>query len=373
MEKIVRVGIDIGKALGPRDGIGRYIQGLVNALMKIDNVNHYVLYSLLHPADHAEFTKVFKDQGGNFVFRPGGGPRTGEVDLFHSTAHAVPSRYTGKTVFTFHDLTFMTHPEYHTLTNKIHCMTGTIQAACYADAIIAVSLSTKMDLVNHLGIPEEKIEVTHLAVDESLRPDEDSNYTAALADRWGIRGTYILCVGTIEPRKNIMRLIQAYSSLPETLKDKYLLVIAGGGGWMNSDIYSFIKDSGLESSVKILGYVEDSDLPVLYGGCDLFIYPSLYEGFGLPILEAMACGAPVITSQVSSLPEVAGNAAVFVDPHDLVSIREAMASVLTDQKKNRDLRMKGMARSKEFSWHRTAKETLAVYKKVMSGESIAHV
>lgn len=365
MENRLRIGIDISKAMGPRDGVGTYIRCLVKALMKIDPVNHYLLYSLFCPSDYSEFIRVFKDHGSNFVFRDERSPETGDVDLFHCTTYTVPLQYSGKLVFTLHDLTFITHPAYHTLGNKIHCLKGTLEAACFVDKFIAVSKSTQRDAVEHLGVDKERVEVVHSGVDETFYPRDDPKNSERLKDVLGIQQAYILCVGTIEPRKNIKRLIQAYSMLPESLRGRYLLVIAGGGGWLNSDVDALGKSEGLENQVRILGTVVDSDLPVLYSACDLFIYPSLYEGFGLPVLEAMACGAPVITSDISSLPEVAGDAAVFIDPYNPVSIRDAMSDVLTDKYKNQELRQKGIARSKEFSWIRTAEETLSIYHKVV--------
>ena len=153
--------------------------------------------------------------------------------------------------------------------------------------------------------------------------------------------------------------------LPEPIREKYILVIAGGGGWLNSDIYSFVKEAGLENRVKFLGHVEDHDLPTLYSGCEVFVYPSLYEGFGFPVLEAMACGVPVITSRVSSLPEVADDAAVLIDPYDIISIRDAMMETLTDKNKNIELREKGLKRVSIFSWTKTAQQTLSLYESIV--------
>ncbi len=364
----MQIGIDISKAIGPKDGIGNYIYHLVRSLMEIDTENQYHLYPLFHPVTHTDFKRVFEDHRSNFVFHHERGPKPGEVELFHSTTYSVPLRYPGKLVFTMHDLTFITHPEHHALFNKIHCLKGIIKAACFADKIIAVSNCTKRDIVEYLGIPEEKIQVIYLAADHKLKSERSTQNLEYLSNKFEIHKSYILCVATIEPRKNMKRLIQAYTTLPETLKDKYLLVIAGGTGWLNSDIYSFVKEQKLEQRIKFLGYVDEPDLPILYSCCDVFVYPSLYEGFGLPVLEAMTCDVPVITSKVSSLPEVAGDAAVFVNPHDINSIRDALVEVLIDKNRNLDLRKKGVERSKGFSWAKTAKETLTLYETVVKSQ-----
>ncbi len=364
----MQIGIDISKAIGPKDGIGNYIYHLVKSLMEIDTENQYHLYPLFYPVTHTDFNGVFEGHGSNFVFHPERAPKTGEVDLFHSTTYSVPLRYSGNLVFTLHDLTFITHPEYHTLSNRIHCMKGTIEAACFANKIIAVSNCTKCDIIEYLSIPEEKIQVIYHAVDHKFKPERNTQNLKYLSTKFEIHESYVFCVATIEPRKNMKRLIQAYTTLPETLKDKYLLVIAGGTGWLNSNIYSFVKEQRLEQRVKFLGYVDDSDLPILYSCCDVFVYPSLYEGFGLPVIEAMACGVPVITSQVSSLSEVAGDSAVYVDPYNVRSICDAMMEVLTKQDKNLELRKKGMKQSKGFSWAKTARETLSLYETVVKSQ-----
>ena len=358
----MRIGIDVTKACH-RDGIGTYTRQLVRALMDIDTVNQYRLYYLPNISSESDLKNIFERMSDNFMIQGDIDHATDEVDIFHSTAFRIPRRFKGKLVFTVHDLTFITHPEYHTLSNKIYCLRATTAAACYNAKFIAVSTHTKHDMIEYLGIPEEKIDVIYEAADKKFQPvcnDENNKY---LSDKYGIQHPYIFNVGTIEPRKNIKRLLHAYSMLPEDIKATYSLVVAGGGGWLNSDIYSFVKESGLDNRIKFLGYVDDNDLPILYGSSDLFVYPSIYEGFGLPVLEAMSCGAPVIISQVSSLPEVTGDAAILIDPYDVNSIKVAIIKVLTDRDTNVELRVSGIKRSQYFSWEKTAEQTLTIYKR----------
>ena len=174
----------------------------------------------------------------------------------------------------------------------------------------------------------------------------------------------MLFVGNIEPRKNLTRLVEAYALLLRRSHYRGPLILAGGQGWRNSEIFRCVEELELEKHVKFLGYVPDDVMPALMSGAEIFIYPSLYEGFGLPPLEAMACGTPVITSNVSSLPEVVGDAALMVDPHDVVALADAMHRVLTDRELREEMRRRGLERANEFSWEETARQTLRVYEEV---------
>ena len=355
----MRIGIDVSK-IGDKDGIGRYTFHLVKALMEIDAVNEYKLFTLFHRPSVDDPSAVLGELPPNVTFTSDKIPSVHGVDLFHGTAYKVPSGSRNKLVYTVHDLTFITHPEFHTLQNRIHCLMGTVSAVCQAATIIAVSNHTKHDIMTQLAVPENRIDVVYLAADEHFSPTQHDS-REQVAAKYGIRSPYIFNLGTIEPRKNIERLVQAYAMLPAARKNACSLVIGGGAGWMNSDIYRYVQDNDLGEYVKMIGHVDDEDLPALYTSCEVFVYPSMYEGFGLPVLEAMACGAPVITSRTSSLPEVAGDAAILVDPEDVQSIRDAMEGLLTNGGKRSKLREKGLKQSLNFLWRRTAKETLEVY------------
>jgi glycosyltransferase involved in cell wall biosynthesis len=293
--------------------------------------------------------------------------------VFHASdqfLHAPPG---AATVLTIHDLTTVVHPEWHVEENRRrHAAKGRF-AATRAHHIIADSEATRTDVVRHLGVPPERVTVVHLGYDERFRP-LDAASVAGVLWRYGLRaGGYILSLGTLEPRKNYERLIEAYARLAaEHLgAEAPPLVIAGGNGWQYEPIRAAPARCGVERSVRFLGRVPDEDLPALVAGAALFVYPSLYEGFGLPPLEALAAGVPVVTSNSSSLPEVVGDAALLCDPLDPADIARHMAAPLSDDRLAARLRDSGPLRAARFSWRRTARETLAVYEGVAGSVATA--
>jgi glycosyltransferase involved in cell wall biosynthesis len=233
-----------------------------------------------------------------------------------------------------------------------------------ASKIIAISENTKKDIIDYFGIDEEKIRVIYLGVDRQFSPQPDMDEVGVLS-KYNLPSGYILSVGTLEPRKNLIRLINAYKMVASSGEPVPKLVIVGGQGWGDEELGKVVRESGLIDLVILTGYVPDEDLPALYRNTTVFVYPSLYEGFGLPPLEAMACGTPVITSNVSSLPEVVGDAAILIDPYNTTEIAQAIASVLKDKELRERLRMNGLARSNLFSWDKTARETLKLYQEVI--------
>jgi glycosyltransferase involved in cell wall biosynthesis len=233
-----------------------------------------------------------------------------------------------------------------------------------ASKIIAISENTKKDIIDYFRIDEEKIRVIYLGVDRQFSPQPDTNEVGVLS-KYNLPRGYILSVGTLEPRKNILRLINAYKMVASTGEPVPKLVIVGGQGWRNEDLGKLVRESGLADRVVLVGYVPDEDLPTLYRNAAVFVYPSLYEGFGLPPLEAMACGTPVITSNISSIPEVVGDAAILIDPYNTTEIAQAIASVLNNKELRDRLKMNGLVRSNLFSWDKTARETLKLYQEVI--------
>lgn len=210
----------------------------------------------------------------------------------------------------------------------------------------------------------DKITVIHLAAGEHFRPQAEPVIHSVL-DRTGVRQPYILYVGSIEPRKNLIRLLEAFAQLRHWSTRWDLVVVGGRNIWKSSPVGETTEKLELKHFVHFTGYIPDSDLPGIYNGADLFVFPSLYEGFGLPVLEAMACGTPVITSNTSSLPEVAGDAALLVDPYNVEEIAAAMRHVLEDSALANDLRERGLEHAKKFSWEKTARQTISVYEKVL--------
>ncbi|MFC2037577.1 glycosyltransferase family 4 protein [Chloroflexota bacterium] len=292
------------------------------------------------------------------------------ADLFHSSEVLQVALPGAANVITIHDLTALLFPEYHT--PQVRELQGQKLrfAQTEADVVIAVSESTKQDLVEHLGLDPARVHVVHNGADPSFRPLPPEVVASTLSPL-GLalqQGSgralqdYILNVGTIEPRKNLVRLIEAYHRLrKESPRPVPKLVLAGAQGWLYDEVFEQIAALDLEGAVVYLGRVESEVLPALYNGARLFVYPSLYEGFGLPVLEAMACGVPTITSNRSSLPEVAGDAALLVDPQDVAQIAEAMGNLLENEGGREHLREQGFSQAARFTWERAAKETFAVY------------
>ncbi len=249
-------------------------------------------------------------------------------------------------------------------------------AARGADAVLTISRHSKNDLEKYLKLPGSKITVTHLAAGNKFRLLSEAEIAPAL-ERAGVVRPYILYVGSVEPRKNLLRLLDAYQevlrwserSAPRSAPRWRLVIVGARNYWKSSPVAEKMSQLGLQDQVTFTGYVPDEDLPALYNAASLFVFPSLYEGFGLPVLEAMACGAPVVTSNTSSLPEVAGDAALLVDPYDVQAIAAAMRRVLEDPALAEELRQKGLTRAKLFTWEKTARQTIAVYEKVL-GEKL---
>jgi glycosyltransferase involved in cell wall biosynthesis len=233
-----------------------------------------------------------------------------------------------------------------------------------ADRIIADSEYTKADIIRFYSISEEKVDVVHLGVDEQRGPQESSE-TQAVLERYGICSPYLLHVGRVEKKKNLCRTLEAFASIKKRLTDPIQIVLAGSPGPGGEEVFEVIDRLDLKADVRLVGYARPEDLAALYSEATVFLFPSLYEGFGMPILEAMACGTPVLTSNVTSLPEVAGDAALQVDPLDVESIAQGLLRLLEDPRLREQYIRKGFERIKEFTWEKTARETMAVYRKAL--------
>ncbi len=285
----------------------------------------------------------------------------GPVDVFHSVnALSLPQRR-GRSVLSVHDLTCLRFPEHHPWLRVRLFRAGIAASIGRADVIIVPSRSTRNDLLELTRASEERVRVVPYAHAEQFRQIPEAGARAVL-ERYGLGyGDYILFVGNIEPRKNLSTLVRAYTLLREGLPDAPPLVLVGGKGWRNRSIQEAIGASPVARDIRLLGYLPEADLVAALNGAVLFVYPSLYEGFGLPPLEAMACGVPVITSDVSSLPEVTADAAVMVDPRRADRLAEAMRAVLTSAGTRLAMRAKGLERARAFSWEKTARGTLEAY------------
>lgn len=367
------IGIDASRAFAKEPtGTEQYSTNLINAMLRIPTRHEFVLYlrgdriekdSSLHKLSlpntrlHLVSWPLIWTQGGlaweTWIAPP---------DVLFIPAHTLPviGNPRVRTVVTVHDLGVEWLPQYHQFPQKHYMMWSTDFAIRHATRVIAVSEATRKDIIKRYKRRSKGIYVVHEGVDHTLfRPVSRRQYEPILA-RYGISQPYFLFVGTIQPRKNLVRLIEAYSML---LKRPGLagmsLVLAGKPGWLNEDIYAAPRKLGIEHRVQFLGHVEPTDLPALYSGAAALVFPSLFEGFGLPILEAFACGCPVITSNVSSMPEVAGNAALLVNPLSTEEIAGAMTRVV-EANTRAMLTEWGKKRAAVFTWERAAKQTLAV-------------
>jgi len=273
-------------------------------------------------------------------------------------------------VSTVYDLTPMLFPDWHTRSNRAGFERKMRYVRAQGQMVIAVSEHTKRDLMKVLAIPERQIQVVYGGVDPRYRPIHDRGEINRVTRKYGLSGSgYILHVGTLQPRKNLVRLIEAYAMMLDRCGDRTPpLVLVGGRGWLYEEIFQSVERLGLQRQVIFTGFVDREDLPALFNGALFFVYPSLYEGFGIPVLEAMACGVPVIASNVSSLPEIMGEAGVLVDPTDTEGLAGALITLLDAPEQRRRQRAAGLARAALFSWERAARETLEVYESVVGVE-----
>jgi glycosyltransferase involved in cell wall biosynthesis len=288
-----------------------------------------------------------------------------KIDLLHAAGFTLPGRISCKSVITIFDMTFFTMPQLH-LASKVAYFQKMIPVALKkADKIIAISKQTKNDIINIFGVAQDKIRVIYIGAGKEFRVISDKDAVEGIKQKYGLPKKYILFVGTIEPRKNIKGLIHAY----EVLKKKgyeHKLVIVGKRGWHYSDIFEAVRRLKLNSDIIFTDYVLGQDLPFIYNGASIFVYPSFYEGFGIPVLEAMSCGIPVVTSGVSSLPEIAGEAALLINPMDIEGISISIDKILRDSHLANALVKKGLDRASLFSIEKLIAETVQVYKEVLS-------
>lgn len=368
----MKIGIDISQIVHGV-GVSFYTQNLVEGLLKIDKKNDYKLFfSSLRknlPAD-------FNYQAANVRLKSFKIPPTlleplfnkfhflpiesfiGKVDVFHSSDWTQPSTR-AKKVTTIHDFGFLKYPQ------TAHPKIKAVMERRFEwikkeiDMVIAISEATKKDTMEILEIPEDKIRVVYEAIPDDISQIKNKKTIETVKAKYGIKGNYLLSVATLEPRKNLKRIIQAFQALG--IKD-LKLVIVGKSGWDTSLQGDDLKKM---SNVFFTGYVNRQELAALYSGAVCLAFPSLYEGFGLPILEAMKCGCPVVTSHLSSMPEVAGRAGILVDPMDVEEIGKGFYEVVSNKVKRQEMIKEGFKQVEKFSWEKTAKETLRVYQDVV--------
>ena len=269
-----------------------------------------------------------------------------------------------RVVAVIHDISFEHLPETFTRRGRFQMKLTIRQTARTAARVIVPSDFSRGDLIDTYKLSPDRVTTIPLAASPIYRPIDDKASLDAVAARYGLKRPFILAVGSIQPRKNLARLLQAYSAFRAGRRDAPDLVIVGGRGWLSDDIFNTVEKKGLKDSIVFTGYVPDEDLPYLYNAAMCFVYPSIFEGFGLPPLEAMQCGTPVITSARTSMPEVAGDAAILVDPFDVDAIGSALERVLGDEHLRSEMRTKGLVQAAKFSWEKTARATLDVLREV---------
>jgi glycosyltransferase involved in cell wall biosynthesis len=290
--------------------------------------------------------------------------RLAGVDLLHSPAFVSPLIANCPTIITVHDLSFLLYPKGFRRWNRGYLRLFTRLSVTKARRVIAVSQTTRDDLLRLYGLSPEKVDVIHNGVDPAFRR-LPVDQVALFRVRRGLPERFVLFVGTLEPRKNVVRLIEAYAHLPPSCPP---LMLVGGKGWLYDEVLSKVEELALADKIHFVGYVAAEELPLWYNAAEIFVYPSLYEGFGLPPLEAMACGTPVITSTASSLPEVVGQAGVLIDPADVLALASAMAQVLGDAAMQAQMEMAGLEQAKHFSWPKAAFLTASSYRQALAVE-----
>lgn len=375
----MRIGID-ATPLPPRPvGAGRYIIQLIRALVAQESPDQLIVFCQqsraallgLHPSPRLSLV-ILPDQSppSRLVWEQTLFPRLAarhRLDLLHSLHYTLPIAYPGRRVVTFHDMTFFLFPRLHTLPKRYFFRLFIHLSARLADALIADSESTRQDAIRFTGVSPQKISTVLLGVTPEFRPLNDAQRLAQVRRKYNLPKHYLLYVGLIEPRKNVPALLQAFARIAPQIPD-HSLVIAGRPGWHYDQFLQQYRQIGLQNRLHFTGYVAQEDLPAVYNMADCFVYPSTYEGFGLPVLEAMACGAPVITTNVSSMPEIVADAGILLPPQDVPGLAQAILRLIHSPQERRLLSEKGLQRAASFTWERTAAQTLAVYRRVLHPE-----
>lgn len=378
----MRIALDYTAGIRQGAGVGQYVRSLVDAMLAQDTHNKYTLIASGRPtpehpfptADNARSRGIgIPDRYLNILWYRWRVPLyanyfTGPADIYHGLDFALPP-ISGKTrkIVTVYDLAFVEHPE-AAVPSLVAYLNKVVPASvAAADVVAAISYATKQTLIEHYQTPPEKITVVPCGVAPHYQPVTDPDFLEATRQKFALRHPFVLGVGTLEPRKNHKGLIQAFYEAQQSKDGPAMLAIAGGKGWLYEETQQLVTELKLEDKVHFLGRVSEQELLTLYSLADVFAFPSFFEGFGIPPLEAMACGAPVITSNTSSLPEVAGNAALLVDPYDPHTIAQAMLRILQDAPLRSELQRQGYLQAQRYTWSKAATKMLSVYQQVCNG------
>ena len=368
----MKIGIDARAAIWYRGtGIGTYTYQIIKNLSHIDKVNNYRIFwpgnaskDFLEPSENFDFdvVGVTKDKFWEEIHIPAR-LADDKVDVYHVPQNGIglPTKKTCPQVVTVHDLIPYVYPETvgrGYLKIFLHEMPRIVEQA---DRIITVSEHSKGDLRRYFNLPDQKIDVIYEAAEDIYRPMDKEACRASVRERYGLDRKFILYIGGFSPRKNVPGLIRAYHKIMKDLPEEVVLAIVGKRVRAFEELTNVVEELGLKDRVIFTGFAPTEHLPVFYNAASLFVYPSFYEGFGLPPLEAMACGTPVIASNVSSIPEAVGDAALTVDPKDMNGLAQAMFDALSDPALSAELIRRGLQRSNSFTWTKAAEQTLASY------------
>ncbi len=378
----MEVGINALKLYASQDyrnaGISNYVRQLTTHLLNGDESNHYTLFTNNLMPEWHEGTRRAPTIVTSRLPTAHPIPRIAweqtvlawhtardTLDVLHCPLNVIPLAATCPTVLTIHDLTFLRYPRLFPRLKQLYLRLFTRMSAHRASAVVTDSASTRNDVVQMLGVPPERVHVVYPAADADFSP-RSHDERSAFRNSKGLTSGYILYVGTLEPRKNVDVLIRAFGRVVRENALPHKLVLAGGRGWMTQSIQEAIAEAGIGERLIMPGYVERAELPLWYSGADLFVYPSTYEGFGYPVLESMFAGTPVITSNSSSLPEIAGDAGLLVPPREESQLAAAMTNILTDGNLAASLRAQGLERSASFSWSKSVRTCLDLYQSLGS-------
>lgn len=385
----MKIAIDCSKAVNEKAGVARYTWEIADNLPNLYPQDHFFYFFNFMRGQNQKIplikkltaeaknitTRIYKIPGGfkerllassysilNYWLK--------DFDIYHATEFLsfdhglkIPQ------VLTVYDLTMIKFPSHRAKDSSRHG--EMLKKACLkAEAILAISQTTKDDLIKYFKIDPAKIFVTYLGYNQIFKKIDNTRKVNQVLKKYQINFPYILFVGTIEPRKNIVNLLKAFDKFKDQDKNNFHLVLIGKKGWNTLEIEETFKKTKYHDRIHFMDFIDDQELVYLYQGASLFCYPSLYEGFGLPVLEAMACGTPVITSNISSLPEVGGDAAKYIDPNNVEDISKKITQILTNQNVLKAMSKKSLGQAKQFSWEKCARETYQVYKKVFKDKNV---
>jgi glycosyltransferase involved in cell wall biosynthesis len=354
-----------------RTGVSRYIDELIRHLALLNSGSELIAYTNRNfEVDGWDSVRLRRAAipvgnptiriGWELVTLPVATVRD-RLDVFHGTVNALPRGIRAATAVTVHDLAFLRYPEQVTGKRYRYLKWVVETSIRRANIVLTPSEATRADVIEAFAIGPDRVVATPLGVDERFRPASPESIESVRSE-YRLERPYILTVGTLEPRKNLPMLVRAFAVLKDEIPHD--LVLAGPAGWLMDDIERTIVAAGIDDRVRRIGFADDLALVALYSGAEMVAIPSLYEGFGLPVIEAMATGAPVLTSDVSSMPEVAGDAALLIDPTDLESIVEGIRRILGSEELRAKMRSAGPLRAAQFTWQRTASETMAAYRRI---------